>query len=53
MCIGDRINTKQTEPEDNLDEPEAQEILKENIEQKNEEAKEVIEETKDENEAIF
>jgi HPt (histidine-containing phosphotransfer) domain-containing protein/PAS domain-containing protein len=44
---------KLTEPEYNLDKPEAEEIFKEDIEQKIEEAKEVIEETKDENEAIF
>ncbi|MBN8572155.1 MAG: hypothetical protein J0M18_21235, partial [Ignavibacteria bacterium] len=44
---------KLTEPEYNLDKPEAEEIFKEDIEQKIEEAKEIIEETKDENEAIF
>ena len=46
-------NAKLTDPEYNLDKPEAEEIFKEDIEQKIEEAKEVIEETKDENETIF
>lgn len=45
--------TKKAGPEYNLDKPEAEEIFKEDEEQKIEEAKEIIEETKDENEAIF
>lgn len=45
--------TKKTEPEYSLDKPEAEEIFKEDVEQKIEEAKEVIEETKDESEAVF